>query len=221
MEEQSSEVQAPTTAGNSRTPSGQAQVVRMSLRPPSRFSAGADLVLWRKRFELYAHQAKITEDQWTGEVLPLLDDEPFRLVTQQGFDGSSEYSAVLKCLMDQYNPEGNDLEWQFKFQQRTQKPEERLPEYAGTLRALADKAYPKWPAEQLNELVRDQFIRGIRSSTVQLRLMRERPKTLNEALHTREWKNRKKDYTVFPLRWRRWRLVKKMTPRARARLLLL
>ena len=49
---------------------------------------------------------------------------------------------------------GNDLEWQFKFQQRTQKPEERLPEYAGTLRALADKAYPKWPAEQLNELDR-------------------------------------------------------------------
>ncbi|KAL5510249.1 hypothetical protein EMCRGX_G005764 [Ephydatia muelleri] len=78
--------------------------------------------------------------------------------------------------MDQYNPEGNDLEWQFKFQQRTQKPEERLPEYAGTLRALADKAYPNWPGEQLNELVRDQFIRGIRSSTVQLRLMRERPK---------------------------------------------
>ena len=34
----------------------------------------------------------------------------------------------------------------------------------------------------MNELVRDQFIRGIRSSTVQLRLMRERPKTLNEAL---------------------------------------
>ena len=81
--------------------------------------------------------------------------------------------------MDQYNPEGNDLEWQFKFQQRTQKPEERLPEYAGTLRALADKAYPNWPGEQLNELVRDQCIR---SCTVQLRLMRERPKTLNEAL---------------------------------------
>ena len=34
----------------------------------------------------------------------------------------------------------------------------------------------------MNELVRGQFIRGIRSSTVQLRLMRERPKTLNEAL---------------------------------------
>ena len=114
-EEQSREVQAPTTTSNSRTPSGQAQVVRMSLRPPSRFSAGADLVLWHKRFELYACQAKIAEDQWTGEVLPLLDDEPFRLVTQQGFDGSSEYSEVLKCLMDQYNPEGNDLECSLNF----------------------------------------------------------------------------------------------------------
>ena len=72
-----------------------------------------------QRFELYACQAKIAEDQWTGEVLPLLDGEPFRLVTQQGFDGSSEYSEVLKCLMDQCNPEGNDLEWQLKFQQCT------------------------------------------------------------------------------------------------------
>ncbi|KAL5503557.1 hypothetical protein EMCRGX_G010522 [Ephydatia muelleri] len=68
MEDQSSEVQAPTTPSNSRTPSGQAQVVRMSLRPPSRFSAGADLVLWRKRFELYARQAKIAEDQWTARI---------------------------------------------------------------------------------------------------------------------------------------------------------
>ena len=104
MEDQSNEVQAPTTTSNSRTPSGQAQVVRMSLRPPSRFSA-----VQRKRFELYARQVKIAEDQWTGEVLPLLDDEPFRLVTQQGFDRSSEYNAVLKCLIDQYNQEGNDL----------------------------------------------------------------------------------------------------------------
>ena len=118
-EEQSSEVQAPTTTSNSRTPSGQAQVVRMSLRPPFPFFSRSGSCIVAQRFELYACQAKIAEYQWTGEILPLLDDEPFRLVTQQGFDGSSEYSEVLKCLMDQCNPEGNDLEWQFKFQQCT------------------------------------------------------------------------------------------------------
>ena len=46
----------------------------------------------------------MTENQWTGEVLPLLDDEPFRLVTQQGFDRSSEYSAVLKCFNGSIQP---------------------------------------------------------------------------------------------------------------------
>ena len=42
-----------------------------------------------------------------------------------------------------------------------QKPNERLPEYVGTLRALAGKAYPNWSGEQRKEMVRDQFIRGV------------------------------------------------------------
>ena len=96
MEEQSSEVQAPTTHSVGTDASS-----KNEFTTTFPFSAGADLVFWRKRFfELYARQAKITEDQWTGEVLPLLDDEPFH------YDGSSEYSTTLKCLMDQYNPGG-------------------------------------------------------------------------------------------------------------------
>ncbi|KAL5473843.1 hypothetical protein EMCRGX_G028405 [Ephydatia muelleri] len=91
MEDRSSEVQAPTTPSNSRTPSGQAQVVRMSLRPPSRFSAGADLVLWRKRFELYARQAKIAEDQWTGE-LRLMRERPKTL--NEALQLAGQYQGV-------------------------------------------------------------------------------------------------------------------------------
>ena len=75
-----------------------------------------------------------------AKLLSLLDDEPFRVVLQQGLDSDSEYSDVTECLKVQYNPDGNEL-WQAKFQHRMQKPNERLPEYVGTLRALADKAY--------------------------------------------------------------------------------
>ena len=106
----------------------------MSLRPPSRFSTGTDLVLWLKRFELYEHQSKLPDGQWTWELLSLLEDEPFRLVRQQGLDGSSEYSVVTKCLLAQYSPEGSELEWQFKFQQRLQKQGERLAEFTDALR---------------------------------------------------------------------------------------
>ena len=44
---------------------------------------------------------------------------------------------------------------------------------------MADKAFPKWSTDQRLELVRDQFIQGVQSSSTQLRLM---PKTVEEAV---------------------------------------
>ena len=108
-----------------------ATLLRMSQRPPSRFYAGTDLVLWLSRFELYVRLAKIPEDQVTGELLSLLDDGPFRVVSQQGLINSS-YDSVVKCLRALYAPEGNELEWQRKLQDRMQKPGQ-LVEFAGEL----------------------------------------------------------------------------------------
>ena len=54
------------TQPTATTLSGSAQVIRMSLRPPSRFSPGGDLDLWLKRFEKYLKQTKIAEDRWTS-----------------------------------------------------------------------------------------------------------------------------------------------------------
>ena len=81
-----------------------ATLLRMSQRPPPRFSAGTDLVLWLSRFELYVRLAKIPQDQVTGELLSLLDDGPFRVVSQQGLINSS-YDSVVKCLRALYAPE--------------------------------------------------------------------------------------------------------------------
>ena len=50
-----------------------------------------------------------------AKLLSLLEDEPFRVVMQQGLDSDSEYSGVTECLKAQYNPDGNELEWQAKF----------------------------------------------------------------------------------------------------------
>ena len=47
---------------------------------------------------------------------------------------------------------------------------------------LADKAYPSWSGGQRKEMVRDQFIRGICSSSIQLKLMRDKPSSLEEAV---------------------------------------
>ena len=81
-----------TASGHGSAPAAQ-QVVRMSLRPPARFSPGSDLELWLRRFEMYVKQTKIPEEQWTGELLPLLD-EPFRVITQQGLVDSTDYKVM-------------------------------------------------------------------------------------------------------------------------------
>ena len=108
----------------------------------------------------------------------MLGDEPSRTVLRQGLSASSQYKVVIECLRTGYAPKGNELEWQFKLQ----KPGEQLVEFAGALRALADQAYPKWPDEQIKKLLRYQFIQGIRSSLIQLHLMKEAPETLDAAL---------------------------------------
>ena len=112
-EEQDMEVdrQVPTSGSNPI----QARAVRISVRPPARFSATSDLALWLRRFELYAQQARIPTKQWVAELLSLLDYEPFRVVLQQGLDSDSENSDVKECLKAQYNPDGNKLEWQVSF----------------------------------------------------------------------------------------------------------
>ena len=91
--------------------------------------------------------------QWTCELLPLLEDVSFRIVSQQGLATSTDYQAVVSCLKNQFSPDGNELEWQFSLQQRTQKPKERLIEFSGALGQLADKAYPNWSGEQRQEII--------------------------------------------------------------------
>ena len=46
---------------------------------------------------------------------------------------------------------------------------------------LVDKAYPSWAAEERLELVRNQFIHGILSSSIQLKLLQEQVDTLEAA----------------------------------------
>ena len=58
-----------------------------------------------------------------------------------------------------------------------------MADFAGALRVLADKAYPTWSAEQRKEILKSQFIQGIRSSSIiQLWLIREMPETMDAAL---------------------------------------
>ncbi|KAL5475209.1 hypothetical protein EMCRGX_G027282 [Ephydatia muelleri] len=94
------------------------------------------------------------------------------------------YATQAKIAKDSWSKEllSLELEWQLKVRTRVQKVGESLMEFCGALKGMADKAFPAWPAEQLQDLLRNQFIQGVLSSSVQLALMKEEPKTLDDAL---------------------------------------
>ena len=69
------------------------QTVRMSLQPPPRFAEGTDLVLWLKRFEMYVRKIEVDENQWSSELLPLLEDGPFRVCRSR--DWSTQVTTWL------------------------------------------------------------------------------------------------------------------------------
>ena len=83
-----------------------------------------DFGLWLKRFELYAKRAALPKEQWTRELVPLLEDEPFRVVDQLSLTELSDYDAVVARLKQQFAPSGNEFEWQLRFQNRTQSTSE-------------------------------------------------------------------------------------------------
>ena len=143
---------------------GDPRVVRVSARPPPKFSATADFALWIQRFEIYLSEAEIPAEKRAQELVSLLDDGPFRVITQLGLVNSNEYGYLKEQLQKHYAPIGDDLEWQHRLQNRCQKPGEPLSEFVGELRMLADKAYPDWEPKQRLEMARNQFIQGVASA---------------------------------------------------------
>ena len=117
---------APSSAGTTNVVVE--RVVRMALWLPPRFGAKGDSKLWLSRFEMYATQAKIAEDSWTKELLSLLEDEPYRMVTHHGLTQTDDYDAVCDWS---YAPLGSELEWQLKVRTRVQKVGESLMEFCG------------------------------------------------------------------------------------------
>ena len=158
------------------------RVVRASVRPPPKFSSSDDFALWLRRFNLYLEEAEIPREKRARELLSLLDDSAFRVVGQLGLIETDDYNVLKQSLERQFSPQGNELEWQYKLQNRRQKPGEMLTDFAGELRYLVDKAYPKWNPEHRLEVARNQFIQGLESPSVQLILMKEMPKTLDVAV---------------------------------------
>ena len=94
------------------------------------------------------------------------------MIAQLGLIHSTDYKAVTTSLCQQFAAAT-------LFAKLHTESREKLAEYTGYLRVLDDKG---WSAAQRQEVLRNHFIQGIQSPTIQLHLMREMPASLDHAL---------------------------------------
>ena len=69
-----------------------------SAHPPARFTPLTDFNLWIQRFELYVDEVGIPPEKQAREILSLLEDEPFRVISQLGLILTDDYDAIKKEL---------------------------------------------------------------------------------------------------------------------------
>ena len=78
------------------------------------------------------------------------------------------YAQLTKLLVDHFSPKPVLIAERFKFQQRNQQPSESISDYIAQLRKLTKHCRFKGP--QLEDALRDRFVAGIRSSSIQRKL---------------------------------------------------
>ena len=101
-------------SGISRSPMslGNPRVMKVSPRLSPKLSATADFALWIQHFEIYLSEAEIPAEERARELVSLLNDGPFCIITQLGLVNSNEYGYLKEQLLKHYAPKGDDLEWQ-------------------------------------------------------------------------------------------------------------
>ena len=71
-------------------------MVRASARPPAKYAPSADFRRWIQKFEIYLCEADVPTDKKARELVSLLDDEPFRIISQLGLLTSDDYDSIKK-----------------------------------------------------------------------------------------------------------------------------
>ena len=63
--------------------------------------------------------------EWAKELLLLLEDEPFLVISYLVLADSEYYESVKKRLCNRFPPEGNGIEWQQRLRSRSKERGER------------------------------------------------------------------------------------------------
>ena len=94
----------------------------------------------------------------------------------------SDYYTLTSVLAKRFNPPHRENAFRAVFRQRKRQPKESLMDYGCEVSLLAQKAYPEFPYEALDQVCREQFVRGLSDLEMKRHVDLRNPTSLEEAV---------------------------------------
>ena len=94
----------------------------------------------------------------------------------------SDYYTLTSVLAKRFNPPHRENAFRAVFRQKKRQPKESLMDYGCEVSRLAQKAYPEFPYEALDQVSREQFVRGLSDVDMKRHVDLQNPSSLEEAI---------------------------------------
>lgn len=95
---------------------------------------------------------------------------------------SKDYDKLVLALEERFAPPNQTELYRVQLRERRQTASETLSALGQEIRRLTNLAYPTAPCDVRETLAKEQFIDGLHSSDMRLRVKQARPKDLNDAV---------------------------------------
>ena len=93
-----------------------------------------------------------------------------------------DFDELIRSLEERFSPSNQTELYRTQLRERRQKATESLPELGQDVRRLTNLAYPTAPNDVREILAKEQFIDGLASADMRLRVKQARPLNLNDAV---------------------------------------
>lgn len=135
-----------------------------------------------ERVELYMMANNFPDDRKVPALLTLIGGETYQLLRSlvaPALPASKTYADLVKVLKKHFAPTPLVIAERFHFHRRSQNPGETIAEYMAELRRLTTHCEF---GDYLDQALRDRLVCGLRSESIQKRLLSEADLTLERAL---------------------------------------
>ncbi|XP_053400584.1 uncharacterized protein K02A2.6-like [Mercenaria mercenaria] len=137
---------------------------------------------YKERLDQYFIVNEVDDGKQVPALLSLIGSKTYgtlRDLCSPDLPKDKTYAALCKLLSEHYNPEPLLIAERFRFWKRNQRPDETVSQFNVSLRKLAEHC--KFGGN-LNDSLRDRFVCGLKTESIQKRLLSEKDLTYEKAI---------------------------------------